>query len=216
MANSVDDIKSLIAKKGGVARQNRFQVIFTPPSVSLLNLNPEVLVGSLVSGSFKVKNLLNDPRDISLLCMSAQLPGRQITTTEYIAEKQTVPQVQSIIDEDVTLKFMLTNDYYMKIMFDNWLSGIVDLDKYRVGYKKDFAVDVVIQQLNDKNIPVYGVRLENAFPTTVAAIELDNSSENTIQELSVTFSHDKYEPEGPVSSTLSALRSAADVVTNLI
>ena len=216
MANSVDDIKSLIAKKGGVARQNRFQVIFTPPSVSLLNLNPEVLVGSLVSGSFKFKNLLNDPRDISLLCMSAQLPGRQITTTEYIAEKQTVPQVQSIIDEDVTLKFMLTNDYYMKIMFDNWLSGIVDLDKYRVGYKKDFAVDVVIQQLNDKNIPVYGVRLENAFPTTVAAIELDNSSENTIQELSVTFSYDKYEPEGPVSSTLSALRSAADVVTNLI
>lgn len=212
MANSVDDIKSLLSKKGGVARQNRFQVIFTPPSVSLLNLNPEVLVGSLVSGSFKVKNLLNDPRDISLLCMSAQLPGRQITTTDYIAEKQTVPQVQSIIDEDVTLKFMLTNDYYMKIMFDNWVSGIVDLDKYRVGYKKDFAVDVVIQQLNDKNIPVYGVRLENAFPTTVAAIELDNSSENTIQELSVTFSYDKYEPEGPVSSTLSALQSAVDLV----
>ena len=213
MANSVDDIKSLLSKKGGVARQNRFQVIFTPPSVSLLNLNPEVLVGSLVSGSFKVKNLLNDPRDISLLCMSAQLPGRQITTTDYIAEKQTVPQVQSIIDEDVTLKFMLTNDYYMKIMFDNWVSGIVDLDKYRVGYKKDFAVDVVIQQLNDKNIPVYGVRLENAFPTTVAAIELDNSSENTIQELSVTFSYDKYEPEGPVSSTLSALRSAVDLIS---
>ena len=213
MANSVDDIKSLLSKKGGVARQNRFQVIFTPPSVSLLNLNPEVLVGSLVSGSFKVKNLLNDPRDISLLCMSAQLPGRQITTTDYIAEKQTVPQVQSIIDEDVTLKFMLTNDYYMKILFDNWVNSIVDLDKYRVGYKKDFAVDVVIQQLNDKNIPVYGVRLENAFPTTVAAIELDNSSENTIQELSVTFSYDKYEPEGPVSSTLSALRSAADLIS---
>lgn len=213
MANSIDDMKSLISKKGGLARTNRFQVIFTPPSVSLLNLNPEVLVGSLVSGSFKVKNLINDPRDISLLCVSAQLPGRQITTADYIAEKQAVPQVQSIIDEDVTLKFMLTNDYYMKIMFDNWVNSIVDLDKYRVGYKKDFAVDVIIQQLNDKNIPVYGVRLENAFPTTVAAIELDNSSENTIQELSVTFSYDKYEPEGPVSSTLSALRSAADLIS---
>ena len=213
MANSIDDMKSLISKKGGLARTNRFQVIFTPPSVSLLNLNPEVLVGSLVSGSFKVKNLINDPRDISLLCVSAQLPGRQITTADYIAEKQAVPQVQSIIDEDVTLKFMLTNDYYMKIMFDNWVNSIVDLDKYRVGYKKDFAVDVVIQQLNDKNIPVYGVRLENAFPTTVAAIELDNSSENSIQELSVTFSYDKYEPEGPVSSTLSAIQSAVDLIS---
>ena len=213
MANSIDDMKPLISKKGGLAKTNRFQVIFTPPSVSLLNLNPEVLVGSLVSGSFKVKNLINDPRDISLLCVSAQLPGRQITTADYIAEKQAVPQVQSIIDEDVTLKFMLTNDYYMKIMFDNWVNSIVDLDKYRVGYKKDFAVDVVIQQLNDKNIPVYGVRLENAFPTTVAAIELDNSSENSIQELSVTFSYDKYEPEGPVSSTLSAIQSAVDLIS---
>ena len=213
MANSIDDMKSLISKKGGLARTNRFQVIFTPPSVSLRNLNPEVLVGSLVSGSFKVKNLINDPRDISLLCVSAQLPGRQITTADYIAEKQAVPQVQSIIDEDVTLKFILTNDYYMKIMFDNWVNSIVDLDKYRVGYKKDFAVDVVIQQLNDKNIPVYGVRLENAFPTTVAAIELDNSSENSIQELSVTFSYDKYEPEGPVSSTLSAIQSAVDLIS---
>ena len=38
---SIDSIKSVIGKKGGLAPSNRFQVIFSPPAVSLLNLNPE-------------------------------------------------------------------------------------------------------------------------------------------------------------------------------
>ena len=38
---SIEAIKSTISKKGGLAPSNRFQVIFAPPAVSLLNLNPE-------------------------------------------------------------------------------------------------------------------------------------------------------------------------------
>jgi hypothetical protein len=210
---SIDNLKSLVAKKGGLAKSNRFNIIFTPPKQSLLNLNPEVLVGSLVSGNFSVKNLINDPRDISLLCQSATLPGRQITTIDYIAEKQNVPIPYTAIDEDVSVKFLLTNDYYMKILFDNWLNSILDMNVYQIGYKKDFAVDVIIQQINEKNIPVYGVKLINAFPTTVSGVELDNGAENSVSELTVTFSYDKYIPEGPGSSTLSALTSAASILT---
>lgn len=34
---SIDNIKATIAKKGGLAPSNRFNVIFTPPSQALLN-----------------------------------------------------------------------------------------------------------------------------------------------------------------------------------
>jgi hypothetical protein len=101
------------------------------------------------------------------------------------------------------MSFLLTNDYYMKRLFDSWLSGIVDVEKYRVGYKKDFTTDVIIQQLNHKNIPVYSVRLENAFPVTVSAVSLDNNSENTIQKMSVTLSYDNYVPEDIVDTAIS-------------
>ena len=97
---------------------------------------------------------------------------------------------------------------YMKNMFDDWLSVCFDVENYRAKFKNDFAVDVVIQQLNEKNIPVYGIRLEKAFPTTVAAINLDNNSTDTVQKLNVTFSYENYVPEGPLSSTASAIRSA--------
>jgi hypothetical protein len=66
--------------------------------------------------------------------------------------------------------------------------------------------------VNHKNIPVYGVKLQNAFPTTVSSIELDNSSENTVQELTVTLSYDNFIPEGPLSTTGSAIQSALDII----
>lgn len=202
---SIDKLTSTIGKRGGVAKQNRFQVIFTPPQGSLLS--GDGIVGALISGG-GLKSMVNDPRDISMLCENVTIPGRQITTLDYTAEKQAVKIPYSFINEDVTCTFLLTNDYYIKTMFDNWMEQVFDDKKFTARFKKDFTSDVVIQQLNSKDVPVYGVRLENAFPTTVAGITLDNNSESAVQKMTVTFSYDNYIPEGPLSSTISGFRSA--------
>jgi hypothetical protein len=210
---SIEAIKSTIGKKGGLAPSNRFQVIFAPPAVSLLNLNPENIVGSIISGGFSIQNLINDPRDISILCSKASLPGRTISTFDADMHTQQNKYPQTFIDEEVSMTFKLTNDYYIKNMFETWMSGIFDTESYRVGFKKDYSVDVVIQQLNQKNIPVYGVKLEKCFPIGLSAVELDNTADNQMQEVTITWAYDKYKPEGPLSSTASALRSAVDFLT---
>lgn len=191
--------------------QNRFQVFFQPPTANsmkaLLNSDPRSLVGDLAKNALtggSPANIIPDPRDISILCESVNLPGRQITTIDYQADRQAIKIPYSAINEDVTMSFILTNDYYMKKLFDSWLSGVFDMKRYRAGYKKDFTTDVVIQQLNQQNIPVYGVRLEGAFPVTVSSINLDNNSENTIQKLNVTLSYENYVPEDVVDTIKSA------------
>jgi len=209
--SSIDNLKATISKKGGLAKANRFNVIFTPPSASLLNLNPQSIVGSIISGNFSAGNLINDPRDISILCQSVTIPGRNISTFDHQDVRQSNKFPYTFIDEDVTFTFLLTNDYYMRQMFDNWMSGIFDADSYRVGYKKDYSVDVVIQQLNEKNIPVYGVRLQNAFPINIDSIELSQEGQDVVK-MSATFAYDKFKPEGPISSTGSAIRSALDIL----
>lgn len=213
--NSIDNLKATIAKKGGVAMQNRFQVFFTPPTAnsvkSLLNSDPKVLVGDIAKNAISggsIKNMIPDPRDISILCESVNLPGRQITTIDYIAEKQSIKIPYGAINEDVTMSFILTNDYYMKKLFDSWQSGVFDMQRYRAGYKKDFTTDIIIQQLNQQNIPVYGVKLENAFPVTVSSINMDNNSENTIQKLNVTLSYENFVTEDIVDT----IKSTAGVV----
>jgi hypothetical protein len=209
---NIDNLKSTIAKKGGLAPSNRFNVIFAPPAVSLLNLNVENVIGSVISGNFNAGNLLNDPRDISILCKSVTLPGRTLSTFEHDHDRQQNKYPYTFIDEDVTMTFHLTNDYYMRNMLEQWQSGIFNTESYVTGFKNDYSVDVIIQQLNQKNIPVYGVKLEKAYPVSYESITLDNSSENAVNEMSVTFAYNKFVPEGPLSSTGSAIRSAIDSI----
>lgn len=205
---NIDTLKSTIGKKGGLAKANRFNVIFTPPTQSLLNLNPEVLVGSLLSGNTpSVKNLISDPRDISLLCEQVTLPSRSMSTLDYMADKQSNKFPYTNIDGDVNMTFILTNDMYIKSMFDAWSSSIIDVDNYNLGYKDDFSTDIVIQTLNEKNVPTYGVKLEKAYPIDIALVSLNNTDGEFLR-LTVTIAYDKYVVEGPLSSTASGFRAA--------
>ena len=208
---SIERIKSLISKKGGLAKANRFNVMFTPPDLTLFNLDLQGLLQKALTDNFSAKNLINDPRDISLLCDSVSIPGKQISTIDYQSVRQSVKVPYGTVQDDVELGFLLTNDYHMKTVFDKWINSIVDAEKYCVAYKKDITCDVVIQQLDEQDTPIYGVKLEGAFPVSMSNIELSNQSENTIQRLNVSFTYDKAVPEGPLSSTGSLIKSALSI-----
>ena len=202
---SVDNLKSIVGKRGGLAKTNRFLTIFTPPTQSLLNLNPLDIVGRLISdgGSFNAKSLIADPRDIAFLCESTSIPGRSLNTLDFQAERETLKIPNGFIDDDVSMTFYLTNDYYMKDMFEEWMSSIVDTEKYQLGYKSNYQTDIVIQQLNEFDKNIYGIRLKNAYPINIQAIELNNSTENSIQKVTITFAYDRYVPENFIQSSIS-------------
>ena len=105
----------------------------------------------------------------------------------------------------------------MKSIFDSWQNLVFDVDKYAVNFKKEFVSDVIIQQVDkDKNLPLYGVKLINAFPTTIGGLALSNESADTPQRLSVTFSYDKFEVQDALGTLGSAAKSVADRIINII
>ena len=213
---SIDDLKSAIGKRGGLAKTNRFAIFMSPPSQSLLNIDIQDIAISAISGTFNPMSLINDPRDIGLLCESCSIPGRQIQTLDHSHFRQTVKIPNSYFNEDVTFSFHLTNDYYMKKMFDRWSSLIIDPETYKLNYDVEYKRDITIQQLNEKNVPVYGIKLKNAYPITINSIDLNNSSENSIQKLSVTITYEDFEPEGGLSSALSGIKNAIGGITRLL
>lgn len=215
LGKSINDMKGTLVKHGGVAQVNRFAVYMQPPAASLLNIDVQNILVSLVSRSFKASSLVNDPRDIGILCESCSLPGRQIVTMDYQSNKQSVKVPYGFINEDVTFTFLLTHDYYVKKMFDKWSNLVIDVDKYRVRYQNEYTTDVVIQQLNKENLPVYGIKLKNAYPITFSSITLDNNAENTIQKFSVTMTYENFEEEGAVASAVSSVKTAIGGIKKL-
>ncbi len=194
LGKSISDLKSSITAHGGLAHTNRFAVYMALPS-PLQSIISNILVPNRIDpavlSSLSLYNS-SDPRDITILCESCALPGRQITTLDYQTFRQPEKLPYGYINEDVTFSFLLTNDYYAKKIFDTWQSMVISNDTYHIRYQEEFVSDIVIQQLNKRNEPVYEVVLKGAYPISFFSIPLDNTSENSIQKCTVTVTYEDF------------------------
>ena len=197
---SIDTLKSTICKRGGVSKSNRFAIYMNLP---LISINPGAILSNLASGGgFNPMSLINDTRDISLLCESCSLPGRQITTAEHITRLKAIKKPYGYINDDVSFTFLLTGDYYLKEVMDSWQASIIDTEKGTVNYKDDYVSDVLIQQLDSNNIPNYTCTLKNAFTVSVSAVELSNANENAISRITVGMAYDEWGDQASLAGTL--------------
>ena len=213
LGSDIDELKGIFSKRQGLANSNRFMVYMQPPSGSLLNLDLNALAVGVLSGNgLSLGGLINDPRDVAMLCESCTLPGRAITTIVMQNVKQSIKVPYTYINEDVTFTFLLTNDYYMRKMFDQWMGMVFNIDTYTMNYKSEYVTDVRIAQLNKQNIPIYTVRLENAYPTGINAINLDNTAENSIQKVTVNLTYENFVVEGLVDTVTGIAGGIADTV----
>ena len=202
---SIDTLKSTINRRGGIARGNRFAVYVNHPSKgmnSLLNFNPANLLSNLISGQgVNAGDFIQDPRDMFLLCRNVTMPGKRISTTEATHNHHLSKKPYSAITDEVTMTFLLTNDYYIKKYFDMWQEMIVETSgkHYKTFYKSEYTTDVIIQQLSASNdvVPGYTIELLNAYPIQVGAIELSSEGEGLI-EVQITFEYDNYRSVGLV------------------
>jgi hypothetical protein len=198
---NVDNFKSLVSKRGGLAPANRFAVYMPLP---LISFDPQELIAKAFNkGNAGGNNFFNDPRDVSILCDSVTMPGRQIATNDVVNNMLAVKMPYNYINDDVTMSFHITNDHYMKKFFDNWMDKIIDRRTMTMKYRSSYATDIIIQQLDQRDVPVYTCTLKNAYPITMASYELNNSSENQFQKITMTFAYEDWGQEGFVESILS-------------
>lgn len=204
---TIDEFKSTIGKHNGIATTNRFAVTITPPSAAFLNL------GALVGNG----PLINDPRDISILCQSCSLPGKLIMTGDYDAYGANPRKYpQSSIQEDVEFAFLITGDFYAKKTFDKWQNSIINQESQLVEYDSEYKTDVFIQQLNKDNTPMYAVRLRDAYPTAVNSVDLSNDNTDTTALVNVTMTYDFFESEPPIRSMINSTTNKLKILKRLL
>ena len=199
----IDKFKSTISKRGGLAPQNRFAVYMAIP---LISFDPQDLIAKVFNQGADTGGMgfgLNDPRDVSILCDSVTMPGRQIATNDLQNNMLSVKMPYAYMNDDVTISFHITNDHFMKKYFEKWFNTIIDRKNMTIKYKAQYATDVIIQQLDQRDVPVYTCTLRNAFPTTIASYDVSNSGENQTQRMQITFAYDDWYQEGFIESILS-------------
>ena len=166
MVSQFKELHALITRRGGLARTNRFEVLFVlPPGID--------------SG--------DGGRSLTLLCESASFPGKQITTLEWSLFGHASKIPTGFLYEDVTLVFNVTSDYYVKKIFDSWQKLAISENTYNLAYDSSYKADVIITQLDEADQPLYSISLEGAYPITVQSIAVDSGSESSTQKMSTTL-----------------------------
>ena len=68
--------------------------------------------------------------------------------------------------------------------------------------------DINIWQLDGQNNKVYGYKLQNAFPTSLGTVTLDDGEENTLSEFSIVFGYSEFIPIENVTAVSQIVDSA--------
>ena len=132
MVIEIDRFKSAVSAGDGFAQSNMFVVEIPTFPFDTISMNT-----------------------INLLCKSAQLPGRQILTSERTVGVKPVKQAYGYLDnDDIALSFHVMNDFKIKTFFERWQSLAYDTTTERLNYYNDYVRDVTIKVLRrDKQFP---------------------------------------------------------------
>lgn len=169
--SNVTDLLAAAKAHSGFSKANRFSVVITGPAS----------LGDYASDL------------VEYMAESATLPGRTIATIDHQDAFEGNKRPYTFIDDDVSVTFLLTDDYLLKLFFDDWQKTVFDSETYTLGYKNEFVGTIEIYQLDNNHEKVYGTKLINAFPITTSAVELATGSENTVSRFTVTFAYDRFE-----------------------
>ena len=178
----VQDLASRISERGGLARPNLFAVTFNGPA----SVNPDMFL-------------------VNAICESASLPGRAISTNEHTTTKHATKTPYTFINDDITLTFLVTNDFYIKNLFEKWMKHVINDEDGKIYYKSQYASDMTITILSLDGKMVHKVQLEKAFPIAFTAMDLSNASESQIMRFTVTMTYDNFKSNTTYFTLASSL-----------
>ena len=191
MTFNINEFRSNIDKNLGLYKPNLFaiQLNWVPPQIATDKLYRD-----------------ETRRDLVFLSESANLPGLNISTTDFyrqgfgiIEKRATKPGFPA-----ATVNFLLDNNGIVFEYFHKWTQYIVSFQSGegtingvtkgypgQVGYFDDYASTITIRLLSETGAAVVEYTLHDAFPTVIGDVGLGWKQNDEVATLPVTF-HYRY------------------------
>jgi hypothetical protein len=171
-------------RKRGLAKQNRFEIVFPTPA--------------------GLRTVFPDTQIVNMFCESTSLPPQNISvrTQRIYGPVYQRPVSADYGGEGITMTFLLDQQMDIKALFDAWLGIVVDPKQYFVHYQNDYVVPIEIRQLNENDEVTYSAELEDAFPRNYTLLELNQGATNSFHKLSVTFVYRRWAPKHRITNNI--------------
>ena len=170
---NINEFKSRL--RGGGARSNQFKVTLPFPGYAAVG---------------------GETSDLAFLCKASALPGQSIPSIAIPFRGRELKIAGDRAFEDWSITVINDTDFKLYRAFERWMNGINNMtDNEGIANPADYQVDGFIDQLdrNGKTLKSYTYR--GLFPTALAAIPLDYSTNNAIEDFQVTFAIQYFETD---------------------
>ena len=146
-------------------------------------------------------------KDMTYLCEAASLPGSAVSTQpNRIHGPVRELAYERLFSGDLSLTFRMDAYMTMRKFFQAWHNGISDSETGDFNYYRDYTSDILIYQypttqsdgFGDPNshggaYPIYGVRVVEAYPKSLQAIEVGYEQRDTYMKQTVDFAFRRWE-----------------------
>lgn len=163
MAFNIDKMVSE-GLKSGVAKTAHYEVVILPPPIMLSKGN----------------NWTSEARDLTYRADSVEIPGRTTLTIDHkfsnMGPINKIPYSQ--IYPDVTITFMLSDDFREKMFFDEWQSKMLDTSPsgtdqmFNVKYFDEYKSTIIIKQFDAVSYLRSEVTLHEAYPIIMNGVQM--------------------------------------------
>jgi hypothetical protein len=171
MAFNVAEFRAQLIGDG--ARPNLFQVILTLPTFA----NNSTAAG----------------QKLQFMAKTAQLPGSSIGQVPMYYFGRELKFAGNRTFADWTLQIINDEDFLIRNSLESWMNGIAshasNLRATQAPNPSSYAVDATVIQYGKAGAPINTYKFVGVFPLDLSPIDLDWSSNDSIEEFSATFAY---------------------------
>ena len=186
-SRSIDGFKSLLSIGSGMARLAKYEVVLTPPAGMVKRLAAEGI------------DISNHTRDISLLCDTIAMPGKDLQThsAKYGTQLPTIMVDGHGFEGTIATTFYIAENFDTKSYFEIWQHAAVDPLTNKISYYKDegglpnYAGSMRIFQLGGGGRTA-GMKVYEVYPETIGQIEYAYATVDTLTLLPVEFQYRRW------------------------
>ena len=168
---NINDFKAKLA--GGGARANQFKV--TMPFPGYAQVGGEI-------------------EDLAFLCTTAQIPAMNVGLVNVPFRGRQIKIAGDRTFADWSITVLNDTNFKLRNAFERWQNGINNMsDNEGLSNPVDYQVDAFVDQLDRNGNTLKSYTLRGAFPTEVAAIDLNFATNDEVETFGVTFQYQYFE-----------------------
>ena len=172
MAN-INDFKARLS--GGGARANQFKVTMPFPGYSAVG---------------------GETSDLAFLCQATSLPGQSLGTVAVPFRGRVLNIAGDRTFNPWSVTVMNDTDFKLYRAFERWFNGMNNMtDNEGLTNPVDYQVDVFVDQLDRNGATLKSYTLRGAFPTSLADIDLNYSTNDAIETFTCSLQYQYFETD---------------------